>query len=275
MAREFDAVLSYERLSDRGYAAIVGSSGKIIAIITALIAVLVTFTDITFSSLASAEFTSSLAVTLIASYLMYFSLEDAGERLGESSAEYKSAEDRFNSLRARVKPTMLAALRDYSVKYSKDELEFRRRAFLCSMGYATEDYDSYIGGARFPRRAERVFKRAGRMRPAMLNPAMLLSPDRCGTSSEIESPERLKYRAALMRLLPSTACMLFTASVILTAKPDLTAAVVIEGILKLSALPVVGFRGYVAGYRYAKSSKSAWLEAKARILEGFLSEQAE
>ncbi len=272
MEREFDAALGYERLSERGYATVIGNSGKIIAAITAIIAVLVTFTDITFSSFTSVEFTSTLAITLIASYLMYFSLEDAGERQGESTSEYTAAEQRYSSVRAGILPAHIPALRDYCVKYSREELEFRRRAFLCSRGYAAEDYNRYLMGEKFPKSATRVFVRASKMRPVILTPATLLTSEKCGTASEIESPERKKYIDALARLLPSTVCMLFTASVILTAKPDMSAAVIIEGILKLSALPVVGFRGYVAGYRYAKNSKSGWLEAKSRILEGFLSE---
>jgi hypothetical protein len=55
----------------------------------------------------------------------------------------------------------------------------------------------------------------------------------------------------------------------LTAKDGLTATAVIEGILKLSTLPVVGFRGYAAGYSYIRRSYIPWIETKSRLLEAY------
>ena len=55
----------------------------------------------------------------------------------------------------------------------------------------------------------------------------------------------------------------------LNVKEDMTASDVINGILKLSALPVIGFKGYSAGYGYTKNSLSLWIETKANILEKF------
>ena len=57
------------------------------------------------------------------------------------------------------------------------------------------------------------------------------------SASELASPERKKLATSLRILLPSTACMIFTISVMLTAKDELSASVIIDGILKLSALP--------------------------------------
>ena len=64
--------------------------------------------------------------------------------------------------------------------------------------------------------------------------------------------------------------MIFTVSVILTAKDDMSLSTIIEGIIKLSALPVVGFKGLLDGYGFAKEHKSLWLETKARLLESFV-----
>ena len=274
MKREFDPIpREYERLTERGYAALIANSGKIIALITGVVAVLVTFTDIAFSSFTGAELTSTLIVTVIASYLMYFSLEDAGERLGEDSAEYRTAETKYTEARAKISPEMLPGLRDYCVRYSNDEVEFRRKAYLCTMGFTIEDYESYLEGKEFPVEAKRAFAHVKGMRHAALTPALLLNRESGGGECELEMPEKYKMRTALSRLIPSTLCMLFTASVILTAKPDLTPTVIIEGILKLSALPVIGFRGYIAGYKYSRGAKCAWLETKVRILNGFLAER--
>ena len=63
--------------------------------------------------------------------------------------------------------------------------------------------------------------------------------------------------------------MTLTVSVALSTKDGLTAADILGGILKLSALPMIGFKGYSAGYNYSKHLASAWLETKAEIIEGF------
>ena len=44
----------------------------------------------------------ALIMMLIASYVMYFSLEDAGEKLGRETDAYKSANERYEALRGRI-----------------------------------------------------------------------------------------------------------------------------------------------------------------------------
>ena len=48
---------------------------KLVAMISGSIAVLVTFTDITFGGLGAKEMTTVLAVLMVSAYLIYFSLE--------------------------------------------------------------------------------------------------------------------------------------------------------------------------------------------------------
>ena len=76
-----------------------------------------------------------------------------------------------------------------------------------------------------------------------------------------------------LKILPSTVCMLFTASVVLSTK-ELSLVAIIEGAMKLSTLPIVGFRGYVNGYNYKKDEEAEWMKTKIRLLEGFLRSDA-
>ena len=66
--------------------------------------------------------------------------------------------------------------------------------------------------------------------------------------------------------------MLLTVSIIPSIKEDMTASAIIEGILKLSSLPIIAFRGYSAGYFFSRRSRCAWIETKARLLEAFIGE---
>ena len=253
----------------RGYSSVIANAGKVIAAITLVIAILVTFTDVAFSGL-SRNFTTTLAIMLGSSYLMYFSLEDSGEKEGEESEEYLSAKARYLLARKQITPGDIDTLRDFCLDYSRRELEYRRLSYLSGLGYSASDLEAFKSGKRFSSKARRAFRRAENMQAVKLSPAMLLSHSHSGTKSELCDPGYKKILASLTSLIPSTVCMVFTVSIILTAKDGLSPSSVIDGIVKLSALPIIGFKGTLDGYRFAREDKSAWLETKARLLESYL-----
>ena len=270
---ENNDLLSLGSMMRGGYSAVITNAGKVIAAITLAMAVLVTFTDVAFSDLTAESFTTTLAVMLMSAYLMYFSLEDAGEREGEESEEYRLAKERYLAARRRITPDSIDALRAFCLNYSERELEYRRLSYLGERGYSKKDFSDYKAGKPFPLRARRAFKRAERLRAIRLSPSVLLSRTHGITRSDVVDPTGKKIFGALSSLIPSTVCMVFTVSVILTAKEDMTVSTVIDGILKLSALPVVGLKGMLDGYEYAREYKSGWLNTKARLLESFLDGQ--
>lgn len=255
----------------QGYAYIIGNSGKIIAAIVAAAAALLTFAEVSVINFGGTEFTSTLTVLLICSYLIYFSLEDAGEKLGQSTAEFISAMEGYKEALSHIEPDMIPKLRLYCMDYSAAELKFRRESFLCSRGYSSEEYADYLNGSHFDKSAARVFGRAKRLKAINLSPTSLLTPERVAVRSELENPEGKKRLLMILKLLPSTLCMLLTASVILTVKENMTASVVIDGLIKLSTLPIIGFRGYESGYSYARGAGAMWIETKSRLIKDFLS----
>ena len=273
MKKEENDLLSLGSMMRSGFSSVIANAGKVIAVITLAMAVLVTFADVAFSDIGSRGFTTTLAVMLMSAYLMYFSLEDAGEREGEESEEYKAASERYLAARRRITPDSIDALRAFCLDYSARELEYRRLSYLGERGYSKTDLEAFRAGRPFPLRARRAFKRAQRLRAVRLSPSVLLSRSHGVTRSEIVDPRGKKLFGALTSLIPSTLCMVFTVSVILTAKEDMTVSTVIDGILKLSALPVVGLKGLLDGYGFAREDKAGWLNTKARLLESFLGEQ--
>ena len=270
---EQNDLLSLGSMMRSGYSSAITNAGKVIAVITLAMAVLVTFTDVAFSDLSSETFTTTLTVMLMSAYLMYFSLEDTGEKEGEESEEYKAANERYLAARKKITPDSIDDLRAFCFDYSAKELEYRRLSFLLERGYSKTDLAAFKAGKPFPLRARRAFRRAERLRAVKLSPAVLLSRSHGVTRSEVTDPIGKKILGALTSLIPSTVCMIFTVSVILTAKEDMTVSTVIDGILKLSALPIVGLKGLLDGYGFAKDDKSGWLLTKARLLESFLSDK--
>ena len=272
MKTDFEKNLSdFDSLLKGGCNYLANNAGKVIALITALVAILVTFTDITFQSLGERNFTSGLPVMLFSSYVIYFSLEGSGERLGEKSEEFTKAYDRYNRIKSQIGSDKIEELRRFCYEYSLEEAEYRRKNFLASIGVGEEEYNEYKNGKRLPLIVRRRLKRCDRIKPYKLTPALLLSGEGIRHKSELKNPEYAKFISLLLGLIPTTLGTFFTVSVILTTKESLSAAVIMEGIIKLSALPIIGFKGYSSGYAYVRRDKALWIETKARLLEQFMS----
>ncbi len=186
-----------------------------------------------------------------------------------AAAVYRAAAERYGALRERIKGYDVGLIRDFCLGYRNAELEYRRSNALFSLGYTKEEYERYLAGEKMPKEMQKALGRVKKIRSAELSAATLLSCDsRC--ECELKSPERRRIITTLTRLVPSTLCMLVTVSVMVSAKDNMTAAGVIEAILKLSTLPVIGLKGYSGGYEYVTESETAWLETRSRLIEAFL-----
>lgn len=273
MADKFEAsLLEAGRTMQRGVITLAANVGKVTAIITLVVSALVLFTDIGFADFHTESFTSTLAVMLVASYLMYFSMSEAGERAGEESDEYKDSLEKCSALAKQISGDKISALREFCKSYSESELRYRRENLLNSLGYTEKEYLEAKEGGACSDAAKRAFKRAARLRAMVITPKMLLSTQSARSRSELENPEKSKLLHMLLKLVPTTVCMTVTVSVVLTAKDNLTATTVIDGIFKLSSLPVIGLRGYASGYFYSRCTLPLWLDTKSRLLDAFVKE---
>ncbi|MBQ7363194.1 MAG: hypothetical protein IJW48_01960 [Clostridia bacterium] len=271
MKNSFDAsLLDTGAAMKRGYSLLLENVGKTVAFITGVVVTLVTFTEIGFLDFRAASFTTTVLVMLLASYIIYFSLEDAGEKLGRESEEYRRSEESYKKAKERLSGADITRLREFLSSYSEEELAFRRRSYLFGFGYSAADYEAYLGGARPSKRAARIFGKAKKMKPVAITPKQLLSKERFEHRSELSNPEGRKLLRLILKLIPTTVCMIFTVSLMLGAKEGMTREFIIESILKLSALPIIGLRGYAEGYRYAKEELPLWLDTKTRLIDAFL-----
>ncbi len=253
--------------------AVLNNAGRAITFITLAIASLVTFTDLSFGGFGAKNFTALVIIMLVSSYLIYFSMEDTGEKAGEECEEFKAALKKYSEAREKLTADKMTALREFCKEYSRQELEYRRETLLLSYGESKEEFERFLAdGSGFSRRKTKIFKKAARLRAVELSPKTLLSHEHVKSRSELSNPEVFKLLRLAVKLIPTTLCMLLTISIIPTVKEDMTVSAVIEGILKLSSLPVIAFRGYSAGYFFARRSKCLWIETKARLLQAFIKE---
>ena len=269
-----DGLIAADALTKRSGAAIIKNTGKIIAVITLIVATLLTFTDIALSSFESEEFTATLAVMLTASFLMYFSLEDAGEKLGFENEDFVKVKDEYESVRALIKGEDMPALREFCNHYTREELSFRQSCLLLELGYSEGEYKEFLSGKIQDSKSKRDFTRVKRLKPKSLTPHDLLSGGRRVGSADLYKSRFKTFKMAL-KLIPTAVCTVVTVSVMLTVKDGLTTSDVIESILKLSSLPIIGCRGYAAGYNHVKGVEMPILCNKKRIIEAFLAERDE
>ena len=257
-------------VKNEGVGSLMSGLGKLVAVICGAVAVLVTFTDITFGGLGTKEMTTVLAVLLASAYVIYFSLEESGERRGEETEEFRTAFSRHRELCSQITPEMLPALRSYLTDYTLEEAASRRRTLLMRAGYTEEEYNAYKAGEPVKMTARRVMRRAARIKAAQISPGDLLSEGKPKNRGELYNPEPRARIQMLLNLIPTTVCMVVTVSVMLSLKDSLGPAEIFEGLMKLSTLPIIGVRGYVCGFNYAKDVRAGWLETKSRLLVGFL-----
>ncbi len=261
-------------LFKRAFSFIANNAGRVIALLTFFFASLIIFTDVELCDLSAKTHGMLLLLMVIASYIIYFSMEDAGEKLGEESEEYKRAKDEYLANLTLIKGEDIGKLREYCKNYSEQELEYRRESVLFALGYSKEEYEAYLCGKECNKRAVRAFRKVESLKAISLTPSSLLSKERVKSKSELKSPESTKILLMLLKLLPSTLCMAVTVSIVLSAKDSLSVITVIDGLVKLSSLPIIGFRGYAEGYNYAKKSLSAWLETKSALICAFVKEKS-
>lgn len=263
-------IISSGSLAKRGYSFLIANVGKTVAVITLIVTALISFTEISFSDFGGESFTSTLVMMLIASYIMYFSLEDAGEKLGRESEGYKTINEKYDEARSMVDGSDITALRKFCLEYRNAELEYRKSNLLFSLGYTQEEYQRYLKGEGFGKKAERAMERVKKIKCAELDVGSLLSMEH-QRENKLKNPKTYRLLNMFFRLIPSTVCMIFTVSVMISTRDNMTVAGVIEAILKLSTLPIIGLKGYSAGYEYATENEQGWIEVKSRLLNSFLS----
>ena len=265
-----DTLLETGRVIDRGFREIGENMSKAVAIITAIIAAVLTFAEIALPEVATAELTTELFVMLISSYIIYFSLEDAGEARGRRSEEYAKSSAEYKAERAKIHGEDINDLRDFCLRYTKDELEYRRRELLLCEGVTPDEYLAYKSGECHDKRIIAASSRADKLKPIRLTAEMLMEGERIGASKTIGSPEGAKIIKLLLGLVPTTVCMLLTVSLMITAKADMTLFDIIASLMKLLTLPIVALRGYAEGLSYSTGPLLSWIKTKTELLKAFI-----
>lgn len=267
----FDGMLvPTSSLVKRGYTYALANIGKTVALITSIAVLLVMFGEIGFIDLDSRNFGATVAVMLVASYIIYFSLHDAGEGAGRETEVYKDAEKKYLALREKIANEDIRCVREFLEDYTTQELEFRKRSYITSRGGSIYEYERYLRERVCEKRDGRIFKRADRMKAFSITPRDLLARQRSERRGELNNPSSGKFLRMMLRMIPTTVGTVFTVSLMISFKDGMTWQTVAESLIRLSALPIVALRAYAHGYSFASDELSSWIETKSRIIEAYL-----
>ncbi len=237
--------------------------GLWIAALSLLVAIVVTFTDISLLALSAESLTLKMAIYAAVTVIMFFALEEEGERTGRTENAYKESEKDFLSTKVRVTPDRYSALEAFCGHYIEEELEGRRALLLLSHG---------ITDSNAPRSAL-LERRLKSLRPLRINAAALLDRSAQSVRSPLHNPDHRRRLRLLARLFPSLLCSVLGIGIAIGVRGSLTPAIIMEGLFKLSALLIVALRGYAIGYLYVGETEVPLIRAKTRLLEQFLCSQ--
>ena len=271
MKTDFEkSILDSGQIMQRTHSFIIENMSKTIAVITAIIAILVSFAEINFYDISSKDFTLNAIFMLICGYVMYFSLENAGEKSGKTSAEYVECENEFNAIQKKIGSGRITALRDFLKDYRMQEYRYRRENLILTYGMSVDEYEKIKSTKNPTLRQKRIIRKVEKLKPINISPKTLLSKNMSESGSEIADPKTVRIFKIITNLIPSTLCMMFTVSIMLSAKENLTSSDIIDSIVKLTTLPTIALKGYCQGYSYATEALPAWLHTKTKLIEAFL-----
>ena len=117
-----DWMLDTGNLLDKGKRQLMSHIGRAIAILTVVLAVILTFAEVTIVSDLTRRLTSEIAVLTVAAVLMYFAMQTEGELAGRESEDYQKQKAAARHAAEAVRADRILALSSYLEHYIQNEL---------------------------------------------------------------------------------------------------------------------------------------------------------
>ena len=244
--------------------------GRAIAVLATVVCAVFTFAEIAFVDISLGNFTVDALVICSLAVIMYLSLESEGETLGKSQEEYQKAKKEADTLSQEVKGDDIIALREYLLSIYEGELKAREDRLLLAYGLSREELLRYREGERFGNKKSRQLRRVAKTTSRAITPNELLFFEGSCQEEISSAPNRRGRMLGLARILPSILCTLLTVAVMIDFKEGFTLRLMLEGVLKLSALLSMGLRGYLAGIHYVNEVLTPYHKLREKLLDAFL-----
>lgn len=251
-------------------------TGIWVGVLTVLVVAATFFCEMHMTAAPAEQTAMTAAVTVLACFIMYTSLFDAGRQKSIGEEAYRTLSENFCRLRERIGRTGGESLERFCTAYVGEELRRTRETILGSVGERYETFLAYQAGEMtretfraLSRPRRRALCRAARLKPLRLTAAMLLCEHLGQKRGLVLSGRRGRLKRTVNALIPTLFGSLVTVAVTLEGSEP-TPATVIAGLLRIFNLIWTGARGYIAGCNAVSEEESAALETKSTLLELYL-----
>lgn len=258
-----------------------------IATIIVMLTVALIWTDIRIKDLLTVHFAADLLAFLLLFYMMFFTLQDFGNRGGRLDKEYAKVHERYLAEREKVRSSGAELdLPDFCDFYATKELRDIRRRILLNANIRIEEWeqewavlDDYAMLALLPRgkfmrkirsadvskeiysklidlrkmstRKKTAIVRACLVKPLDISPDLIMLDDGDKASRSPIAEKSIKEKQMqkdAFALARITAMMFLSISIAGEIIVDFSYATLVFGVIKLASLIVTGYQGYLIGY---------------------------
>lgn len=239
-----------------------------------LMSILSGYTEIGFNFQATVNIGMDYAVLLIFCYTARYSFDNIAKAKGLTSEKYKSALERLEVVRDRVKKCDADKLQAYCDFYRKNELICTRRQIVEEAMLEEKDLERVLSGEAFPKdmkwAQKRALRRAKRCKPIHLNRFMIGRPIQSSTTRErFITPEQELKLKSLPTIITTAITVLFPVSMTLAVLLNPTLAMLFEALLKTLTVLIAGTRGYSLRLRNMVETVPAYVTKQEDFLDNF------
>ena len=250
----------------------------IIGALAIFVIVVVSYTDISFTSSFTVRFSTSLILLLICNYVEYFSMKHLGKEEARNEKKYKEAQEKYEAAVENVrKAGYISRIPDFCYHYAKDDYEKRVRRVLLQAGI---EYDTYIKCYRGKKKKElpaelsefekKVITLANSVKPLNLSLEYIVSVSgERAVSRTPKDPIKISLQQDIQYLIPTLLSTFFVVGVLVEAIGDPSFATFATCAIKVFLLVWNGIKGYQNGYyNILRDSLDYTLARTNLLLEG-------
>lgn len=273
MMPDEDFLLRADAVSGKLKSTLLDHIGRATAFFAIVICAIFTFTEIAFVDISFEKFTVEGIVILVMAMVMYLSLESEGEAYAKGQNGYLEAKGCADALAVKVRGDALPDLRKYLLHVYEDEVRAREDRLLLMYGLTRAELEKYRQGERFGKKKSHQLRCVAKTTSRALTPSELLFFEGVGGEEITSAPRKRGRFLGIVRILPSVLCTLLTVGVMIDLKDGFSLRLILEGILKLSALLSMGLRGYLAGVHYVGDVLTPYHKVREKLLDAFLQKE--
>ena len=273
MRLDEDFLLRADAVSGKIRSTLLDHIGRATAFFAIVICAIFTFTEIALVDISLKKFTVEGIVILVMAMVMYLSLESEGQAYAKGQKGYLDAKGCADALAAKVRGDSLPELRKYLLCVYEDEVHAREERLLLSYGLTRGELEGYRRGERFGKKKSHQLRCVAKTTSRALTPGELLFFEGVGSEEITTAPQKRGHLLGIVRVLPSMLCTLLTVGIMIDLKDGFSLRLVLEGVLKLSALLSMGLRGYLAGVHYVSDVLTPYHKVREKLLDAFLQKE--